>query len=98
MGLTEWGRAPLDELVIAVVANLEEVLTGLGEAITVVKALRPKVLRPHPKAGGRFSLAQSLRSIHRTDFDDRRFLLSLRCRQVYSPLEETLAALDSGVW
>lgn len=52
VGLTERGGAPVDELVIAVVADLEEVLAGLGEAITVVKALRPKVLRPHPKPRG----------------------------------------------
>lgn len=50
--LTEWGGAPVDELVITVVADLEEVLAGLGKAITVVKALRPKVLRPHPKPRG----------------------------------------------
>lgn len=50
--LTKWGGAPVDELVIAVVADLEEVLAGLGEAITVVKALRPKVLRPRPKPRG----------------------------------------------
>lgn len=52
LDLTEWGGAPVDELVIAVVADLEEVLAGLGEAVSVVKALRPKVLRPHPKPRG----------------------------------------------
>lgn len=50
--LSEWGGAPVDELVIAVVANLEEVLAGLGKAVTVVKALRSRILRPHPKPRG----------------------------------------------
>lgn len=48
VGLTEWGGAPVDELVVAVVADLEEVLAGFGEAVTMVEALRPGVLRPHP--------------------------------------------------
>ena len=52
MGSTEWGRAPVDELVAAVVADLEEVLAGFGEAVTTVETLRPRVLRPHPKPRG----------------------------------------------
>ena len=31
------------------IADLEEVLAGLGEAVEVVEALRPKVLRPDPE-------------------------------------------------
>lgn len=43
------GGAPVDELVVAVIADLKEVLACLGEAIAVVETLRPKILRPHPK-------------------------------------------------
>ena len=49
---TEWGRAPVDELVVAVVADPEEVLAGFGKAVTMVETLRPRVLRPHPKPRG----------------------------------------------
>lgn len=37
---------------VAVIADLEEVLAGLGEAVAVVETLRPKILRPHPKPRG----------------------------------------------
>lgn len=46
------GGAPVDELVVAVIADLEEVLAGLGEAVAVIEALRPKVLRPDPEPRG----------------------------------------------
>ena len=44
--------APVNELVVAVIADLKEVLAGLGEAVAAVEALRPNVLRPHSKPRG----------------------------------------------
>lgn len=46
------GGAPVDELVVAVIADLEEVLASLGEAVAVIETLRPKVLRPDPEPRG----------------------------------------------
>ncbi|CAB0575460.1 hypothetical protein CIP107527_02495 [Corynebacterium diphtheriae] len=41
------GGASIDELVVAVIADFEEVLTSLGKAAAVVETLRP-----HPKPRG----------------------------------------------
>ncbi|CAB0623574.1 hypothetical protein CIP107550_02432 [Corynebacterium diphtheriae] len=46
------GGASIDELVVAVIADFEEVLTSLGEAVAVGETLRPKVLRPHAEPRG----------------------------------------------
>ncbi|AOX04809.1 hypothetical protein BJP05_00395 [Corynebacterium sp. NML98-0116] len=37
---------------VAVIADLEEVLASLGEAVAVIETLRPKVLRPDPEPRG----------------------------------------------
>ena len=51
-GLATGRGASVNELVVAVIADLEEVLAGLGEAVAVIEALRPKVLRPDPEPRG----------------------------------------------